>query len=418
MMASRVERRTADSSPAERFLYDPAFSLTEAIRTHSRLRVLHLIESFGRGGAEVLLADALPSLNLQCEVRIRALTAPDNLLNDFRQAGVDAAVLDSSTTTAAIGPLAHQLRQQLRASPVDIVHTHLFNATLVGRIARLRMPGGPRLVTTLHNPDYSNLETPSRLHGVMRGVVDWASAIAANDAIVAVSEAVAADYRRHLGSLGPWGRIEVIHNAIDSVRYERAFDAVDRARARCAWGWTPTQAAVLSIGRLTSQKNYESLIEAVNLVGSRGIDARAVVIGEGPNRSWLERQAGDRVRFHGLASREEVISAMAACDIYAQPSRFEAFGMAVLEAMVARRPVVATAVDGIREVVDDGASGILVPRENTALLADALADLAADPDRRQRLGEEGRRRARRQFGLETWVARTMQLYSRLCREDH
>jgi glycosyltransferase involved in cell wall biosynthesis len=390
--------------------------LTRSTSTDSRLRVLHLIETFGRGGAEILLADTLPSLNNHFDVRIRALSMPHTLQADFRRAGVDASFVDETdAATLSLRRLATALRRELILHPVDIVHTHLFKATMVGRLARIAMPGGPKLVTTLHNPEYSNPETSSPLHTFVRKSIDWGTAVAANDAIVAVSEAVAADYRLHMARLGAWDRIEVIHNAIDVDGYARLCATVNRADARSAWGWAPEQLAVLSIGRLTDQKNFEALIDAITLVRARGVDAKALVFGEGPNRADLEKRAGQAIRFHGLASREEVAAAMVACDIYVQPSRFEAFGMAILEAMAAERPVVASAVDGICEVVGDNETGILFARGDTGRFAEALVTLARDTEQRRRLGEAGRNRARRLFSIDTWVKKTSELYTRLCR---
>lgn len=376
---------------------------------------MHLIETFGLGGAEVLLANTLPLLKARVDVRVRALAPPEDLCQEFQRAGVNVEFLRGETNTdRSLGNLALRLRRELSQAPADIVHTHLFKATLVGRMMRLMMLTGPRLVTTLHSPDYSNPETPSHWRGVARQVVDWTSAMATNDAIVAVSEAVASDFRSHMGSLGPWGRIEVIHNAINVDQYIQACESVDREAARRTHGWASGQIGVLAIGRLIASKNFGSLIESIALLRQRGIDAVGLVLGDGPERSDLERKAGGLVRFKGLVSRDDVIEALVACDIYAQPSRWEAFGLAILEAMAAGRPVVASAVDGIREVVSDQQTGILVPSENPVLFADALTRLARDRERRRQLGEDGRTRAQRLFGIETWVESTTNLYARLC----
>jgi starch synthase len=109
---------------------------------------------------------------------------------------------------------------------------------------------------------------------------------------------------------------------------------------------------------------------------------------------------------------------MIACDVYVQPSRFEAFGIAIVEAMAAERPVVASAVDGIREVVAHGETGVLVPPNDPAALAAALIDLEASAAARRQMGERGRHRAATLFGVETWVRRTGELYRRLVAPTH
>jgi glycosyltransferase involved in cell wall biosynthesis len=377
-----------------------------------RLRVIHLIETFGLGGAEVLLAHTLPSLVRHADVRVRALTGPDYLRHDFHRAGIDAAILDAdaSARPASLPRFARRLRRELAAAPADILHTHLFHPTVIGRMVRLTIPRGLRLITTLHNPDYTNPEIADRWHAVVRQLFDWTSAVAANDALVAVSEAVAADFRLHMAPIGPWGRIEVIHNAMDIGELVRAVGSVNREDARRRQGWAPGEIAVLTIARLTEQKNLDTLIRAVEHLRQDGIDAVGAVFGDGPLRSILENKAGPFVRFRGLAPRDEIIDALAACDIYAQPSHWEAFGMAILEAMAAERPVVASAVGGIREVVEHQRTGILVPPDDLHLFADALAGLARDPERRRQLGIEGRRRARELFGLENWADKTRALY--------
>jgi glycosyltransferase involved in cell wall biosynthesis len=383
-----------------------------------RIRVVHLIETFALGGAEVLLAEALPRLSSEFDLRIIALSPPDVLSNNFRQNGVAATLLtDRSVTSRDWISLAGAFRRELDRQPADIVHTHLFAPTIIARLTRLAFAGGPRLITTLHNPDYSNLEMPSRARSVMRRVIDWASGLAANNQFVAVSQAVARDFRKHLGARGSWGEMNVIYNALDIERMVQAVDHIDREAARRAYGWAPEEIGVLSIGRLTYQKNYPTLISAVESVRAKGVKVRAVVLGDGPDRDALVAASGDAVEFRGGASREHVIAALAACDIYAQPSRYEAFGIAILEGMCAQRPVVATAVDGIPEVVADNETGLLTPEHDTQAFADALLRLARDADLRRRFGAAGRARARAKFDVSRWAAETGALYRRVAARD-
>ncbi len=378
--------------------------------------MLHLIETYGRGGAEVLLAQALPQLNRIVDVRVRALGPPDTLRNDFMNGGVGAETYGTRPATDLhVRDLSHRLQAHLSAEPVDIVHTHLFKPTLAARLVRLRTGRRliPKLVTTLHNPDYSNSEAPSKIRGLARQALDWSSALATTDRFIAVSHAVADDFRAHMGGVGPWGRIDVIHNAMDVDAFAARCSLVDRGAARQARGWSSDEVAVLSIGRLTGQKDYDSLIDAISLLRHRGVRARAVVIGDGVERDRLTSRAHDGIHFHGRTGPDKVAEALVACDVYVQPSRWEAFGMAILEAMAASRPVVATAVDGIREVMADGETGQLVPPGNPEALATAIESVAADAAKAHAWGAAGLERARRLFGLEPWVDRTLALYRQL-----
>ena len=375
-----------------------------------RLRVVHLIETFALGGAEVLLSEALPKLTPEFDIRIVALSPPDVLSHDFRGNAIEARLLSQRPVSSRDWiQLAGRFRRELTRRPADIVHTHLFAPTIVARLARLTFAHGPRLITTLHNSDYS-FQMRSRTRSALRRVFDWASALAANDRFVAVSNAVARNFHHHQGTRGAWGEMTVIHNALDIERMVRGVDSVDRAGARRALGWNTDDIGVLSIGRLNYEKNFPLLIDAVETARAQGLKVRAMVIGDGPDRETLAATSGPWVEFRGGASRAQITEALAACDIYAQPSRYEAFGIAILEAMCAARPVVATGVDGIPEVIVNDETGLLTPGEDSDAFGRALVCLARDAELRQRLGSAGRARAGARFDVSRWACETAALY--------
>ena len=385
-------------------------------------RVLHVVDTLNLGGAEVLLAGALPKLAAAgYEIVVRALTQPDTLGEPLRSAGIDTDVLwerGPARTRQLLLP-AIRLRKFLEEEPVDLIHAHLFNANLVARSVALSMRGPrPRFVTTLHSSYYSNLSLSVqgwKARGTM--VVDWASGMASNDAIVAVSRSSAADFVRHIGQMGPWGRIEVIPNGIDVEQHARVVEALGetetRAQLRRSLGWEPDQLAVLSVGRLISAKNYFAFVESIERAHATGLRIRGLVLGDGPDRRALVARAGDMVSFPGQASRERVLQALAACDVYVQPSRFDACSISVLEGMAAGKPVVATRVDGNPELVVDGETGLLVDQTDPGQMAQALCSIAANPEQSRIWGRRGQERCRSMFSLESWVARTDSLYKRV-----
>jgi glycosyltransferase involved in cell wall biosynthesis len=167
-----------------------------------------------------------------------------------------------------------------------------------------------------------------------------------------------------------------------------------------------------SVGRLHPQKGYEFLLRALPSIP----DASVVLVGDGEQHDDLERLAhelgvAERVKFAGW--QPDPHPWLPSFDVFAMPSLWEGFPQAGVEAMLAGLPVVASSVDGIPEGVTDGETGILVPPEDPRALAEALNALIADPGRRRRMGEHGRRRAIENFSLEKSVREFESLYAEL-----
>jgi glycosyltransferase involved in cell wall biosynthesis len=178
------------------------------------------------------------------------------------------------------------------------------------------------------------------------------------------------------------------------------------------------------VGRLIPEKGATDLLEAVARLAPDHPDVTAVLVGDGPERGALERQAatlgiGSRVHFAGWLAPAEVQARLAAADIFVAPARpgpgggQEAQGIALAEAMLAARPIVATAIGGIPEAIRDGETGLLVPPENPASIAAAVGRLAADPVLGTSLGEAARSLATAQFTRAASASRFAGLYARV-----
>jgi glycosyltransferase involved in cell wall biosynthesis len=198
----------------------------------------------------------------------------------------------------------------------------------------------------------------------------------------------------------PPERIAVIPNGVDAG----ALDNVRRQR--------PVR-TVITVANLRPEKDHRSLLAAAEMLAPRFPELRFQVVGDGPLRAELEREAAvrgiaDRVVF--LGHRDDVPALLAAADLYVLPSRTEAFPNGVLEAMAAGLPVVACAVEGLLNMVDEGETGMLVPPADPAALAAAIAQFAADPARASRVGAEARARATARYSFESMVANFEALY--------
>lgn len=172
---------------------------------------------------------------------------------------------------------------------------------------------------------------------------------------------------------------------------------------------------ILSVGRLEWKKGYEDALVAVRKLVNRGVDCQYRILGDGDFLGALafarhQLGLGDRVTFVGAGSRDLVRAEMQGADILLHSAVSEGFCNAVLEAQAMKLPVVCTDADGLPENVENGVTGLVVARRDAKALADALAELAADPDRRRRMGEAGRKRVASRFRLEDQVGAFSELY--------
>jgi glycosyltransferase involved in cell wall biosynthesis len=167
-------------------------------------------------------------------------------------------------------------------------------------------------------------------------------------------------------------------------------------------------------GRLVQQTGVDVLLAAFPRVQARHPTARLLIVGDGPLRATLEAQAaalglGEAVIFTGW--RDDARALMPACDAVGVPSRWEGFGLVTLEAMGCTRPVIASRVSALPEIVQDGETGLLVPPDDPPALAEAITKLLDDPDRAAALGRAGYERLQQHFSVEAMAQATLDVYT-------
>lgn len=278
------------------------------------------------------------------------------------------------------------LRDLLRGARPRLVHvTDVWPPALVAaRLARV-----PRVLVTHHTP-----ELPRRDN--LAGRLWWRLGWATRPEVIYTSAADRVTDGRPRGHVVPLG--------IDLDRFGSAKPALRQEAS-----------LVGHVARLAEQKGQRYLLEAAALVVARRPDTRFVLVGDGELRDELEAQArslglGDHVQFTG--ARADVPELLASFDVFAFPSLFEGFCVAVIEAQAAGVPVVATPVGGIRETVVHGETGLLVPPRDPAALAEAIVRLLDSPDEARRLAGEARRQVRERFSETRMVEETLTLYGR------
>jgi glycosyltransferase involved in cell wall biosynthesis len=188
---------------------------------------------------------------------------------------------------------------------------------------------------------------------------------------------------------------------------------------------SPDETNVLFVGRLEPRKGIDVLLEAVPSVLAACPGVTFTIAGQdapvpGGRRTQVEQftatadpAVAQRVRFAGRVDDDELARLYQACDIFVCPSRFESFGLILLEAMMFRKPTVAVRVGGMQYIVEDGETGLLLDAADATALSDAIIALARDPELRQRLGNQGRLRYEERFSQEAMVEGVVQYYRQL-----
>ena len=372
------------------------------------LRILHVITSLARGGAQAHLLELTRNQRRRGHaVEVAYLKDPD-MVDDF--VPVVGPPISLSLGTVSRAALLGRLWGLVAAIKPDVLHTHLLKADAYGALAG-RLGGARVTIASKHNDEaVLRRRWVAHVHG-------WLSRL--DDRVIVLSDHVG----RYVVEVGrvPASKIRRVYYGIGLDRPLALADSAVR-EVRREFELPPAGPFILCVGRLDPQKGHPYLFAAMREVGRRFPDARLVVAGTAPPgaqqasagyAAQLRRQATEpdlagRIIFAG--ERRDVPRLMAACDLFVLASLWEGFGLVFLEAMAAGKPVVATRVSAIPEVVLDGETGLLVPPRNSDALAAAIVRLCEDPAERRRLGSNGYQRVRRHFTAARMVDETLAVY--------
>lgn len=370
-----------------------------------RIRVAQFLTATVRSGAEEVALELVRGLDPQQFQRY--LVCPPELLaafgDDWRMPGVEALSLDLGRPWNMAR--AWKLVRFLRDRKIEILHTHMSRAALAG-VPLARLAGVPVALNTCHGREAWRTGRGWNGYWVDRRLHAW------SDATVAVSLATR-DYLVGEKKLDP-AKVVVIRNGRSMASFQR--DAAVEAGLRAELGLGAEDPVAAVFGRLEQQKGHRYLIEALPSVLARLPRFKVLFVGDGQLRAELESLAADRgvssaVVFTGY--RKDWKHLMSLCDFVVLPSLYEGLPLVLIEAGAMGKAVVATRVDGSREVVEDGATGILVPAGEPEPLAQAIVSLALDPGARRRMAAAGRERATGIFSLERQLEATAELYRRV-----
>lgn len=365
------------------------------------IRLALVITELEPGGAERCLVNLATRIDrarfapVVYSIRPRPPEGKDSLVGELAAAGVEVRFADIRSKWQApwmVAALARLLREQRP----QIVQSFLYHANVVGTLAA-RTADVPHAVMGIRVAD------PRRMRS-------WLERRLAGSAqrIVCVSQSVA-EFCRARGF--PADKLEVIPNGVDASRFE-GVPPLDLAEL----GMPPGRKAILFIGRLHVQKDLHELIAAAPRMLARLPDHDLVIVGEGPQQAALQRLAGEldiagRVHFAGW--RADVPAILAAAEMLVLPSRWEGMPNVVLEAMAAARPVVATQVEGVVELLGELASEQAVSVGDLEGFTERIVQLAQNSQLSSELGIRNRTRVLDEFSLQTMVEKYERLFASL-----
>ncbi|MEE8409386.1 MAG: glycosyltransferase [Myxococcota bacterium] len=360
------------------------------IKPARTVRVVQLINGLGIGGGERLLAETVSRLEgTGFEFKVYCLTREGPLADELRAIGVPVRRL----TWNGVPKPWELLRFAADLRAADVLHSHFFYSDLLAALAG-RTLAVPRRLATRH-------ELGTWMGRVHRKVEPWV--YGSFDRVLCVSHAVAESLLER--GVEPQRLATVLPGVAEIAGLDPDADT----------GIDPPY--IIGLGRLEPVKGTDLLVDAfARLAKDTALDAtRLVIVGDGSQRAALERQArrlgvAERVSFLGEVERESTARLLRGAALFVLPSRSEAFGLSLLEAMQLGRPCVAARIGGVPEIVDDGATGLLFEAGDVSQLATAMRALLVDSDRAARLGEAARHHVDENFSIDRFVQRVGEMY--------
>lgn len=357
--------------------------------------ILYLSTSSGPGGAERVISNLSASLDPARYRAILCLFRPGWIQEHTENRGVRTYVIPTQGMFDWRWVL--RVKRLLKDEHVDLIHAHEFDANVQGTfVAAL---SGVPLVATVHGKNYFWEKLRRRL------AYQWVSR---NATMVAVSENLKQFIVEKVGVDS--GHVKVVYNGVDLLPHCGPAD-IDQCRKELD---LPTGDQIVGVvGNLYPVKGHQYLIAAIPAVLAKCPNTTFIFAGRGQLEGELKEQAhqlgvAQKVRFLGL--RQDIPRILAVLHAFVLPSLSEGLSLAILEAMVAGKPVIATDVGGNPELVEDSETGYLVPSQNSQALADRLISLLMNRDRALQFGKVGQLRAQGQFSLRTMVREYQAIY--------
>lgn len=381
-------------------------------------KIAYIIDSAQIGGAESLFMHLLTGMD-KSRYDIYVVCPGEGPMKEL-YAGIARETMFIREKSLADIRAIFKVALFLRRSGVEMVHSVLYTSDLCATFASLFLKRVRRINTIVGlNFDLTEESGFKRLRRWFFSLI-YRFIYLFSSSVIAVSDAVKEDLAGRRGIRVRGGTVGTIYCGIpDKTGDSRK---VSREELASRYGIPAGAPLVVSIGTLHYVKGHRYLLESIPFVLKKFPDTRFVIMGDGPERQNLERKAGEEgigtaTVFTGCIADDEKDSILSLCDMMVLPSLSEGCPLVILEAMRVSRPVVATGVGGVEELLQDKKTGILVPPRDPGKMADAIITLLSDKGGAKRLGEEGRRVFTERFTVSKMVRSYDELYARILKRD-
>ncbi len=375
---------------------------------NKKIKVLHIITHLRVGGAQ---DNTLLTVERHDRTKydVTLMCAPDGAWVERAQKIPELKIVFIEKLTRPIHPISDaraflQIYRHLKNETYDIVHTHSSKPGFLGRIAA-KLAKVPVVVHTIHGFPFHDFMAPA-LHGFFAFLEKQCAKL--SDKMITVSK-LNLKKTVELG-IAPERKLINIYSGIDFNKFKKKMDGKNK---RAELGIPENCFVVGMIGRLSQQKSPWNLIKAAPAVLARHPNTLFISVGNGELLEKMQTLArklniGDKFKFLGL--RRDIAELLHIMDVYTLPSQWEGLGRSLTEAMYMKKAVVASDVEGVPEIVENGRTGLLVPANNPQRLAESIVQLLADRELREKLGEKAHCKVCEIFKAEKMVADIEKLY--------
>ncbi|MFH1231926.1 MAG: glycosyltransferase family 4 protein [Planctomycetota bacterium] len=385
-----------------------------------KIKLLYIITRLIKGGATNVVASLCNGLNpdlyeitLVCGKIEKPLG--NTLHNNPSELNNKVKLVVLSDLIREIKPIKDilaliKLYRLIKNGNFDIVHTHTSKAGAIGRLAA-KLAGVPFVIHSPHGHIFSgNIPNVPKNSFLLKCLLTLERFTALFTDKFITPTYIEKKEELALG-IGHHNKFVVIPNGVELNRFEN--QAIDPIVKRKELGLTPDNKAICTVARLSEEKGIHYLIEALPLIIKEIPLVKLILVGEGPLRKIIEQKAKEKGVFSNvifLDSSPDIAGILSASDIFVLPSLYEAFGLALVEAMIMRKPIIATRVGGIPEVIKDGWTGVLVSPADSNALAHNILSVLKNKSLQQSLGQSAYQYAKEHFDVEQMVNKTEELY--------